>query len=280
MPVAPSQSHQPVALITGGSAGLGLVIAQTFLNHGYRIMIVGRNQSRLDDAVEQLKSDTTRSADSIASISADLSSLAEANRVVRLVTETFQRLDVLVNCVGKSDRGLTEQLAIETLSELFQQNVNTTLLCSQAALPALEKSQGVIVNIGSLASKVGARYIGGYSAAKHALAGLSQQMRLELKPKGVHVGLVSPGPIQRNDAGERYAQSIGDDLPEQARQPGGGARVKGLPPQRVADAVLACVKKRKPDIVLPGHMRILISLGHAMPRLGDWLLLKFTSSKS
>ena len=134
-------------------------------------------------------------------------------------------------------------------------------------------------NIGSLAAKVGARYIGGYAIAKHALAGMTQQLRLELKPRGIHVGLVNPGPIQRSDAGQRYRDSIDDRLPAQAAAPGGGARLKGLPPQRVADAVMGCISRRRPDVVLPRHLRLLIGIGHLIPRLGDWLLMKFTSSK-
>ncbi|QDT08760.1 SDR family NAD(P)-dependent oxidoreductase [Stieleria marina] len=273
-----SDDATPVALITGGSAGLGFVIAETFLGKGYRVIIVGRNQERLDDATNRL-AERSNSSQAIASIRADVTSSADTNRMVNAVQSRFGRLDVLVNCVGKSDRGFTEQLDVAKLEELILNNVTTALLCSQSAIPLLEKTGGAIVNIGSLASKVGARYIGGYSTAKHALAGLTQQMRLELGPKGIHVGLVSPGPIQRTDAGERYQKNLSEDLPEQARQPGGGTKVKGIAPQRVANAVLSCAQKRKPDIILPGHMRILIALGHAFPRLGDWLLLKFTSSK-
>ena len=166
------------------------------------------------------------------------------------------------------------------MDELIQQNVLTALLCSQAAIPLLEANRGVIVNIGSLASKVDARYIGGYAIAKHALAGMTQQMRLELKSRGIHVGLVSPGPIRRDDAGTRYHDTVDSSLPPQASKPGGGTRLKGLPPERVADAVLRVIRKRSPDIVMPGYLRIMISVGQAWPRLGDWLLLKFTSDKS
>ncbi|MGB7343137.1 MAG: SDR family NAD(P)-dependent oxidoreductase [Pirellulaceae bacterium] len=271
-----SSDNLPVALVTGGSAGLGWMIARTFLQNGYRVMIVGRDQQRLDDASNRLQAEGI-SSQCIATIAANLTKTSEATRVVESVNQQFQQLDVLVNCVGKSDRGFVHQLDADTLHNLFQQNVTTALLCSQAAIPLLESSKGAIVNIGSLASKVGARYIGGYSAAKHALAGMTQQMRLELRPKGIHVGLVSPGPIKRDDAGQRYVEKLSNDLPEQASKPGAGTRVKGLSPERVAKAVLDCARKRKPDVVLPGHMRVLIALGHAFPRLGDWLLLKFTS---
>ncbi|MFG0262890.1 MAG: SDR family NAD(P)-dependent oxidoreductase, partial [Novipirellula sp. JB048] len=148
------------------------------------------------------------------------------------------------------------------------------------AIPELQQRHGVIINIGSLASKVGARYLGGYAIAKHALAGLTQQMRLELKPRGVHVGLVNPGPIRRDDAGSRYHQLMQGNVPAAAAQPGGGTKIKGLAPEIVARAVLSCVHRRRGDVVLPRYLRLLIAVGHLAPRLGDWLLLKFTSSKA
>ncbi|MCG8651357.1 MAG: SDR family oxidoreductase [Pirellulales bacterium] len=267
----------PVALVTGGSSGLGKVLAERFLRQRYRVMIVGRDSQRLHQACEDLAG--RFGENTVAGVVADLTLRDEAAKLVGDVEDRFGRLDVLVNAVGISDRGLVEQLSPERLDEMVLQNVTTALLCSQAALPMLEAASGVIVNIGSLASKVGARYIGGYALAKHALAGMTQQMRLELRPRGVHVALVSPGPIRRADAGSRYDQRLDESLPAQAASPGGGTRLKGLDPQRVADSVWTCVRRRKPDVILPGRMRWLIALGHAFPRLGDWLLLKFTSSK-
>ena len=266
----------PVALITGGSAGLGLVIAEVFLKNGYRVVITGRDQGRLETAAASL-GETTSLSDQLAVVSGDVNAQPDSQRVIEFACSTFGRLDVLVNCVGASDRGLIENLQADKLNELFQRNVITALFCSQAAIPMLSQTHGSIVNIGSLGSKVGARYIGGYATAKHALAGMTQQLRLELRDKNIHVGLVNPGPIRRSDENQRYRDAVSDDLPAQASRPGGGTRVKGLPPERVANTVLTCVRKRKPDIVVPSYLRILIAVGHAFPRLGDWLLLKFTS---
>lgn len=201
----------------------------------------------------------------------------DCDRIAGLISDQFGQLDVLVNCIGASDRGLACELSADRLRELFDQNVITTLLCCQAMLPLLEASRGSVVNIGSLAGKVGARYLGGYIAVKHALAGLTQQMRLEWRDKGIHVALVSPGPIRRDDAGSRYADRTVGSLPKSASAPGAGTKVKGLDPQRVANAVLKCAQKRRTDVILPSYLRILIVIGNAIPRLGDWLLLKFTS---
>lgn len=269
-----NDNERPVALITGGSAGLGLVIAQKMVASGYGVMIVGRNEQRLQEACRTLSPSGTAKC-----IVADVSEAADVNRLVQITIQEFERIDVLVNCVGTSDRGFVENLSTDHLDGLLRQNVMTALLCCQAALPHLEKSSGVIVNIGSLAGKVGARYIGGYATAKHALSGMTQQLRLELKPRGVHVALVSPGPLRRDDAGNRYSDAVDPSLPAQAGAPGGGTRLSGLPPERVAEAVLRCVRKRCPDIILPKYLRLLIAIGHCSPRLGDWLLLKFTSPK-
>ena len=267
-------NERPVALITGGSAGLGFHVSAKFLAADYRVIVVGRDAERLQAAIDRL---STSSDDRVAAEVCDLTDPQQVAELIGSVQRSHGRLDVLVNCVGASDRGLIENLAPEKLDDLIHRNVLTALLCSQAAIPLLETSGGVIVNIGSLASKVGSRYIGGYAIAKHALAGMTQQMRLELKARGIHVGLVSPGPIRREDAGRRYDAAVDASLPAQASKPGGGTRLKGLPPERVADAVLRVVRKRSPDIVIPGYLRILIAIGHAWPRLGDWLLLKFTS---
>ncbi|QDT58069.1 putative oxidoreductase [Stieleria bergensis] len=261
----------PVVLVTGGSAGLGKIIAKTFLNAGYRVMIVGRSTERLQNAADELDG-----GDRLAIATCDVSELAQCHELAEQINTQFGRLDTLVNCIGTSDRGVVTELTADRLKQLWQDNVLTTLHCSQAMLILLEQSHGSIVNIGSLAGKVGARYLGGYVTAKHALTGLTQQMRLEWRDRDVHVALVSPGPIRRPDAGQRYAQHNSEALPESASAPGGGTKVKGLPPETVAAAVLKCAQRKKTDLVLPGHLRCLIAIGNAFPRLGDWLLLKFS----
>lgn len=272
-----SANDGSVALVTGASAGLGFHVAAEFLALGYRVVLVGRDASRLQSALDRLPPDhACRAAGEVC----DLTVPEQVAELMSGIRDRFGRLDVLVNCVGASDRGLIENLAPEKVDMLIRQNVHTALLCSRHAIELLESSSGVIVNIGSMASKVGARFIGGYAIAKHALAGMTQQLRLELKPRGIHVGLVSPGPIRRDDEGSRYDAVVDESLPRQAAQPGGGTRIKGLPPERVAHAVIRMVRRRSPDIVVPSYLRILIAVGHAWPRLGDWLLLKFTSVKS
>jgi len=269
-------SQTPVAVVTGGSAGLGIEIVSALLVADFDVAIIGRGDDRLKLAQAQLEAIIGSSGRRVKLILADVSRKESVDRLFAELRADWGRLDVLVNCVGMSDRGRVEDLTGQRVTELIDANVLSALFCSQAALPMLRDSQGVVVNIGSLAAKVGARYLGGYSLAKHALAGLSQQMRLEWREYGVHVALINPGPIQRDDAGRRYAET-GSNLPDSARLPAGGAKLKGLPPQKVAQAVIRVVRTRSPDVILPAYLRLLVAIGHALPRLGDWLLLKFTS---
>lgn len=279
--VSSSSGSLPVAIVTGGSAGLGLVVAESLYREGYRVAVLARDAERLSEATRLLKSIDSFAGDRIMAVPADLSQKEEARRAVDQVAEQWGRIDVLVNNVGQSDRGSMEQLSGERLLSVLSTNLLPTLYCSQHALPHLQRTEGTIVNIGSLAAKVGARYLGAYPAAKHALAALTQQMRLEWRESGVHVGLLNPGPIVRHDAGKRYAAVVerAGALPQQAKLPGGGTRVRGLPPERVAMQVIRMIRGRKSDCLLPGYLRPLVAIGNLWPRLGDWLLLRFTSSK-
>jgi len=266
-------------VVTGGSAGLGLAIASAFLSAGYDVAIIGRDTARLDQAVERLTATADAHGRRLRSIQADVTDECSVSECFDSIGLLWKRIDVLVNCVGASDRGRVEDLTRLRLLELIDTNVTSTLLCSQAALPWLCRSGGAVVNIGSLSCKLGARYLGAYSAAKHALAGLTQQMRLEWVEYGVHVALLNPGPIRRPDAGRRYGAQ-GVNLPESARMPAGGAKLKGLPAERVAAAVVRCARRRDPDMILPRRVRMLVVISHVFPRLGDWLLLKFTGNRA
>jgi short-subunit dehydrogenase len=132
-----------------------------------------------------------------------------------------------------------------------------------------------VVNIGSLAAKAASRWVGAYPASKHAVAAFSQQLRLELGPEGLHVLLVCPGPIARQ--GNRLYPLEGlEDLPERARQPGAGVRVRPIVPQALGRAILRACETRKAELVVPGYARVLFALAQLWPRLGDWLVLRMT----
>ena len=269
-------SERKVALITGASAGLGLAIARCFAAAGYRLALVARDSERLHAAIENINA-----ADGIdiEPFVCDVTDQKDVARLMAAFKEKFSRLDVLINNVGMSDRGLIKSLPPEHLDQLFCVNVRSALLCSQHALPLLEASGGQIVNIGSLAAKAAPRYLGGYAAVKHALGAVTQQLRLEMREAGVNVMLISPGPIRREDAGQRYANRVTTDMPQSANRPAGGTTIKGLDPDYVARRILRACERRSIDVILPGYLRPIVGIGHLIPWMGDRLLLWFTRNK-
>jgi short-subunit dehydrogenase len=261
-----------VCLVTGASAGLGFALGAELANRGATVILNARGKEQLDAAVEKLR---TRSRNATA-IAGDMAWQEDVDRLAAMINDQFGKLDLLCNCAGRSTRGAVLDTAPEDFQQLIEANLYTAVRATRALAPLLVASRGHIVNIGSLASKVGARFMGGYPASKFALAAYTQQLRLELADKGVHVMLVCPGPIAREDAGRRYAADA-PNVPAAAQAPGGGARVKALDPTALAAAILAACEGRMPELVVPAKARWLFAISQLSARWGDWLLTRSMS---
>jgi short-subunit dehydrogenase len=258
-----------VALVTGGSAGLGLAIAAAFVEAGAEVVIAARDSQRLETACQALG----RHAQGVA---ADITRPDDVERMIAETVAKFGRLDVLVNCAGQSTRGEVLTTPPEEFARLLEVNFLSLVRCTQAAAPHLVASRGHVVNIGSLAGKSTSRFLGAYPVSKFAVSAFSQQLRWELMPQGVHTLLVCTGPIQRDDAGQRYDEQAAD-LPHAARQPGGGVKIKGIPPAKLAGMILRACERRKAELVVPWRARLIVAIGHLWPELGDWLIRRLSS---
>ena len=256
------------ALVTGSSAGLGLAIADACLARGMKVTLVARNEERLATASSLLRE--RRPVAEVGTIVADLAAAGEAERAV-LEASATSPLDFVCHAAGRSTRGRIVETPRTNFEELFAINFLAAAELAGAAGPRLAARQGHFVLIGSLASRVAPALLGAYPASKHPVAALAQQLRLELGPEGLHTLLVCPGPLARADAGQRYDEAA-KDLPEAARKPGGGAKVKAIDPERLAAQILRACEKREPELVVPGKARLLFILSQISPRLGDWLL--------
>ena len=263
-----------ICVITGASAGLGAEIARLLAASGAKLVLVARHRERLEQ-----QADTFRSLGSdVLVVAADVTSQQDVDTLVQQTAERFGRVDLLCNCAGRSSRGAILETTIEDFQQLLDINFLAAVRTTRAFADQLLKSRGHIVQIGSLASKVAPRYLGAYPASKFALAAYSQQLRMELAPKGLHILLVCPGPIAREDEVPRYSAAAAG-LSAEAQQPGGGAKLRGLQPAWLAERILTACKKRQIELVVPWKVRMLLLLAQISPRLGDWLLLKSTSSK-
>ncbi len=262
-----------VVLITGASAGLGYSIAEAFCRAGASVVVNGRDAARVDAAVEKLSADFPE-----VTVRGFVADVTTDEGVDALMADVKQHggLDALVNNVGVSARGKVLDVTVEQFRNLLEINFFTAVRCTRAAMPLLKQSGGHVICIGSLASKTASRFLGGYAASKFALAAYCQQLRLETAEDGVHVLLVCPGPIARADAGTRYAAQSGH-LPAEAAKPGGGVKLKGIPPERIAARILSACERRKPEIVMPGRARLLFAISALLPSWGDWILKKMTS---
>ncbi|NMC18902.1 MAG: SDR family NAD(P)-dependent oxidoreductase [Thermogutta sp.] len=257
-------------LVTGGSSGLGLAIAQAFADAGSRTAIVGLEPEGVEAAVQTLRR-RAQSQDAILGTAADITSDHDVARVADAVRSTFGELDVLVNNAGRSMRGGLLDTTPEQFRRLMELNFIALVRVTRTFLPELIRRRGHIVNIGSLASKAAARFVGAYPATKHAVAAYSQQLRLEFGTQGLHVLLVCPGPVAR--AGERlYGLEGADHVPDSAKKPGAGVRVRAVSPDALAQRILNACRRRRPEIVIPGKARLLFALCQLWPSLGDRLI--------
>lgn len=256
-------------VVSGGSSGLGLQIAKTAARKGARVTILGRSRDKLKSAIEE--------------ISSSVQCVVGSHQVDALNPHEYQEfmhwaesheVDLLVNAIGRSDRGRLEQLNPSDLEAMFRDNVVTTAIMTNVLLPGLRKTSGCVVNIGSLAGIIASPNLGGYCVSKFALAAYSAQLRLELQESTVHVLLVSPGPIRREDSHNRYEELVQSRGMEQssANAPGGGAKLKLLDPVQLSEAILKSAANRELQLILPGKAKWLVAIRAIWPWLGDQIL--------
>jgi len=266
-----------VAIVTGGSSGLGLAIARQLFAAGSSVVLAARDEGRLKVAVDAVEKGATSGISGKAVLPArcDVTRDDEVSALVEATLNRLGRLDALVNCAGISGRGKVLETTPEQFQKMWELNFLALVRCTRAAAPHLLKNRGHLVNIGSLASKSASKYLGAYPATKFAVAAYSQQLRLELEPQGLHVLLVCPGPIKRDTSEKRYADQ-GAGLPEGARKPGGGVKLSGIDPDRLAKKILASCERRRKELVVPMTSRVLFALSQLSPALGDWIVEQMT----
>ncbi|WP_031466458.1 SDR family NAD(P)-dependent oxidoreductase [Sciscionella sediminilitoris] len=180
-----------IAVITGGTAGIGLACAEKLHEEGATVVMSGRSAERGRKAVARLGS-----GERARYIPCDVT---DPRQIVGLIEETVdehRRIDVLINSAGgvTDDGRLVEQQDDEALTRAFDLNVNSAFLACRAALPhMLPRGYGRIINMSSLAGKTGVAGLVGYTTAKHALIGYTKTLAKEVTARGVTVNAVCPG---------------------------------------------------------------------------------------
>ena len=177
-----------VALVTGGSTGIGRAIALRLAKSGARVVITGRHEEALREAAAQHPS--------IGHVVADVSVVADAARTIEEVKRRHGRLDVLVNNAGVAPMAPLSDAAPEHVRGVFDTNVLGLVELTRQALPLLRASKGSIVNLSSVVADQPFANMSVYAASKAAVLALSRAWAQELAGDGVRVNAVSPGPIE------------------------------------------------------------------------------------
>jgi short-subunit dehydrogenase len=182
-----------VAVITGASSGIGAALADLLAREGTRLVLASRRKDKLNEIAVQARA---HGATAVA-ISCDVT---DRNAAERLITETvrrFGRIDILVNNAGRGHLADIEGTTDETIEHMFALNVYALWYTTRPALPYMKKQgSGHIINVASMAGKLGFPYNSAYVAAKHACVGFTYALRLELIETGISASVICPGSVQ------------------------------------------------------------------------------------
>ena len=182
-----------VALVSGGTSGIGLAAARLLLGAGAKAALLGRSQERGQQVVETLAESFP--GEDFKYIQGDVADRACCQQAVGETLAAFGRLDVLVNSAGIYLEGALEELGEEQLEEILDINVKGTFWLTQAALPELKKNRGSVVNVASDAGVKGNYFCSAYCASKGAVVLFTRALALEVASFGVRVNAIAPGDI-------------------------------------------------------------------------------------
>jgi|SRR5215216_1257893 NAD(P)-dependent dehydrogenase (short-subunit alcohol dehydrogenase family) len=180
-----------VAVITGGTSGIGLATAQRFASEGAYVFIIGRRQSELDAAVKQI----SKNNNNVTGVQGDVSNLADLDRLYATVKEQKGHIDILFANAGVGELVPLGEITEAHFDKTFGINVKGLLFTVQKALPLFQDGGGSIILNASIASSKGAEALSVYSATKAAIRSFARTWTVELKHRKIRVNAISPGPI-------------------------------------------------------------------------------------
>ncbi len=204
------------AVVTGGGRGIGAAVARALAAEGASVVVSARSR----DEIEAVAAELRDAGGDAWAVACDVTDPVEVEALRHQAQEKMGGIDVLVNNAGIAASAPLKAIDLKQWNRIFAVNATGTFLCTQACVPAMvERGWGRVVNVASVAGKVGAPYIAAYAASKHAVIGFTRSVAAEVAAKGVTVNAVCPGYVETDmsvSTVERIVRKTGM-TPEEAR---------------------------------------------------------------
>jgi len=237
-----------VAVVTGASRGIGREVAKQAARQGARVGLVARSGDDLEAVLAEIGG---RGAVAVA----DVADRHAAELAVARLAAELGPIDILVNNAGIGSYGRVSDIPVEEFERVMRVNYFSAVYVTKAVLPSmLERRRGHIVNVASIAGRIGAPMEAAYSASKFAMVGFTEALAFEVGPVGIGVSMVNPGPVQTEffaTRGHAYE----------------GSFPKPVSAERVAGAVIEVVEHGGLERVIPASLRPAVAVRHLLPPL-------------
>lgn len=257
--------NDKVVIITGASSGIGKALAIEFASRGANLVLAARQYVALCELTESLIKQYNIQA---VAVQCDVSNEEDCSHLIKQTILTFNRIDVLVNNAGISMRALFKDVDIKVLKTLMDVNLWGTVYCTKYALPHIQKTQGSIVGVSSIAGYKGLPGRTGYSASKFAMNGFLDALRIENLKTGVHVLTACPGFTAsniRNTALAKDGSQQGESTLEEDKM---------MTAEEVAKRIVDGVESRSRALIMTRQGKLTVAISKFFPAWLDKLVYK------
>lgn len=245
-----------VIWITGATSGIGEALALEFAKHEARLILSGRRE----DELKRVAAETKLPDLDIMILPFDLSDTSKASGLAAQVMNKFGKIDILINNGGQSQRSEVTQTDEKTERNLFEVNYFSAVNLSKAVLPYMLKNKlGQIVVVSSIAGKFGFYLRSSYSAAKHALYGYFESLRLENENKGIKVLMVCPGKVKTNI-------SFNASSPNGTHNKMDESHETAMSAEEAAKQIIAGISNSKEEIFVGGKELAILKIKRFFPK--------------
>ncbi len=255
--------NEKVVIITGASSGIGKALAIEFASRGANLVLASRQYVALCELSESLINKYSIKA---VAVQCDVAVEDDCSHLIKQAILTFNKIDILINNAGISMRALFKDVDLNVLKTVMDVNFWGTVYCTKYALPHIQKTQGSIVGVSSIAGYKGLPGRTGYSASKFAMNGFLDALRIENLKTGVHVMTACPGFTASNIRNTALAKD-GSQQGESTLDEG-----KMMSAEEVAKIITNGVEKRSRTLTMTGQGKLTVTLSKFFPAWLDKLV--------